>query len=74
MKVTTKGQVTIPVSIRDYLGILPHAQVDFRITNGSVVLVRADAKTGDSGRFSTLRGVLKGKRTTAEWMRDTRGN
>jgi AbrB family looped-hinge helix DNA binding protein len=73
MKVTTKGQVTIPASIRDYLGILPHTQVDFRVLNGSVVLSRAATRSGGSGKFSALRGVLKGKRTTAEWMRDTRG-
>jgi len=42
MKVTTKGQVTIPARIRDYLGIYPHTNVDFRIAGGRVILVKPD--------------------------------
>lgn len=73
MKVTTKGQVTIPARIRDYLGIAPHSDVDFLITDGTVVLVQKEASQGSQSRFSTLRGVLKGKSTTRQWMRETRG-
>jgi len=73
MKVTTKGQVTIPVRIRDYLGIAPHAHVDFRITNGTVVVLKQEAPPGRRNRFSEMRGVLKGTRTTQEWMHKTRG-
>ncbi len=72
MKVTTKGQVTIPARIREYLGIAPHSDVDFRIAKGVVVLVKQKKRKGDSGRFSELRGVLRGGRTTREWMRETR--
>jgi len=74
MKVTTKGQVTIPVRIRDYLGIAPHSDVDFRITSGTVVLVKHQVSRGTRNRFSALRGILKGPRTTQQWMRETRGN
>ena len=73
MKVTTKGQVTIPVRIRDYLGIFPHADVDFRIMGGRVILVKPDAAKAASGRFLSMRGILKGKLTTKKWMQDTRG-
>ncbi|MFO8090239.1 MAG: AbrB/MazE/SpoVT family DNA-binding domain-containing protein [Desulfatiglandaceae bacterium] len=73
MKVTTKGQVTIPARIRDYLGIAPHADVDFRITDGDVVLFKHEDFTEERNRFSVLRGVLKGTRTTREWMQETRG-
>ncbi len=73
MKVTTKGQVTIPVHIRNYLGIAPHADVDFRITDGAVVLLKHEDPPEGRKRFSALRGVLKGRRTTQEWMRATRG-
>ena len=73
MKVTTKGQVTIPARIRDYLGIAPHADVDFRITDGAVVLLKHEAPPEGQNRFSALRGVLKGTRTTREWMQETRG-
>lgn len=74
MKVTTKGQVTIPARIRDYLGIAPHSDVDFRIAGGDVVLIKHEPSRGASGRFAPLRGVLKGKFTTRDWMRKTRGD
>lgn len=74
MKVTTKGQVTIPARIREYLHIPPHGNVDFRISRGAVVLVRHE-DTDEPGRaFAELRGVLKGTRTTQTWMQATRGN
>jgi AbrB family looped-hinge helix DNA binding protein len=72
MKVTTKGQVTIPARIREYLDIAPHSDVDFRISGGVVVLVKHEDDDAQSGRFAALRGVLKGCRTTKEWMRATR--
>lgn len=74
MKVTTKGQVTIPARIRDYLGIAPHSEVDFRIAGGTVVLIKSESSAATRGRFSDLRGVLKGARTTQQWMRETRGS
>ncbi len=74
MKVTTKGQVTIPARIREYLGIAPHSDVDFRVSNGQVVLVKQEDDRGARGKFAPLRGVLKGNRTTRQWMRETRGN
>ena len=74
MRVTTKGQVTIPVRIREYLGIAPHSEVDFQIADGMVILVKPD--TADSGvnKFSSMRGTLKGGLTTQQWMRKTRGD
>ena len=74
MKVTTKGQVTIPARIREYLDIAPHSDVDFHINGGAVVLVKHKDADEHGGRFAALRGVLKGTRTTREWMRATRGN
>lgn len=53
--VTTKGQVTIPKSVRDYLGIHPGSKVDFRQTDdGQIVLVSAEIKA--TSRFAQLRG------------------
>jgi antitoxin PrlF len=74
MKVTTKGQVTIPARIREYLAIAPHSDIDFRITGKAVLLIKQDAPKGIRGRFSALRGILKGTRTTKQWMRETRGD
>ena len=74
MKVTTKGQVTIPARIREYLDIMPHADVDFRVSDGVVVLVKHEDPDERGRKFAALRGVLKGTRTTREWMHATRGN
>ena len=53
---TSKGQVTIPKPVRDFLGIVPGTQVDFhRAADGTVVLTRADRKQPAS-RFARLRG------------------
>nr|VFJ64366.1 MAG: hypothetical protein BECKFM1743C_GA0114222_103673 [Candidatus Kentron sp. FM]VFJ64841.1 MAG: hypothetical protein BECKFM1743A_GA0114220_103653 [Candidatus Kentron sp. FM]VFK15328.1 MAG: hypothetical protein BECKFM1743B_GA0114221_103663 [Candidatus Kentron sp. FM] len=42
------------------------------IVPGSAALEKAQA--GNRDRFSALRGVLKGTRTTQQWMRETRGD
>jgi AbrB family looped-hinge helix DNA binding protein len=41
MRVTSKGQVTIPIDIRDQFGIQPNTEVRFVVRNGSVVLEKA---------------------------------
>lgn len=38
MRITSKGQVTIPQAIRERFGLLPHTAVQFREENGKVVL------------------------------------
>lgn len=73
MKVTTKGQVTIPAPIREYLGISPHTEVDFRISNGAVVLLKQEEAADGASKFHKLRGALKGRLSTHKWMRETRG-
>ena len=75
MKLTTKGQVTIPKKIREYLFLAAHDDVDFVIKDGEAVLVKApDA----CSRFQfhvndKMRGKGLTKMTTDEIMRLTRG-
>jgi len=72
--VTTKGQVTIPKPVRDFLGIVPGTRVDFqRAADGSVVLTRADDKRPTS-RFSKLRGHAGKGLSTDAIMALTRGD
>lgn len=40
MRITSKGQVTIPQSIREQTGLLPNTEVDFLVEDGSVRLVK----------------------------------
>jgi len=42
MRITTKGQVTIPQHIRERLGLLPHTEVDFTLEGDVAYLRKAD--------------------------------
>lgn len=73
MRVTTKGQVTIPQHIRKYLNIQARSEVDFLIDeDGNVLLVKLPEKK--ESKFARFRGILKGQITTSEWMEATRGD
>lgn len=48
MRITTKGQVTIPQGIREQLGLLPHTEVEFSVERGRAVL-RPAAKAPTRG-------------------------
>ncbi len=73
MKVTIKGQVTIPQNIREKLGITPATEIDFIEENGRVFLVKKKGSNGISRKFRNLRGISKIKMTTDEIMALTRG-
>lgn len=76
MKVTTKGQVTIPQHIRRFLGVSAYSDVDFQICDDLVILVKTNGdKTSDeySSRFASLRGSKRDGLSTDEWMNVTRG-
>ena len=72
MKVTVKGQVTIPQKIREKLGITPLTEVDFIEDKGRVYLVRKSAADSNRSRFRKLRGISTVKMTTDEIMALTR--
>jgi AbrB family looped-hinge helix DNA binding protein len=44
MRITSKGQVTIPAEIREKAGLLPHTEVEFRFDGKVVRIVRARTK------------------------------
>ena len=71
MKVTTKGQVTIPQAIREYLGITAHTEVDFVMQDAHVLLV-AKGDTAKKSKFSKVVGILNKKWTTDGLMKMTR--
>jgi AbrB family looped-hinge helix DNA binding protein len=74
MRVTTKGQVTIPQEIREKLNIKPASNVDFKIAeDGRVYIVKTEDSDNKSNRFSRLRGAGTVKMSTDEIMALTRG-
>jgi antitoxin PrlF len=71
--ITSKGQVTIPKPIRDYLGIGPGSQVNFRRTaDGDIRIEKADGPREPS-RFARARGSAGPGMTTDELMALLRG-
>lgn len=76
MRITSKGQVTIPIEIREKAGLLPNTEVDFVLVRGGVRLVKAKAK-GRRGRgdevIRRLRGSGTVRMSTDEIMALTRG-
>lgn len=72
--VTSKGQVTIPKSVRDHLGIAPGSEVEFRRTaDGTVVIEKADGTTHPS-RLARLVGIAGPGPFTDEILAITRGD
>ncbi len=74
MHITSKGQVTIPVAIRENMGFLPHTEIAFRVEKNRIYLEKVDKKTtrGDA-LIQQLRGKATVKMTTDEIMALTRG-
>ncbi len=74
MRVTTKGQVTIPQEIRQKLGITPAVEIDFIEEEGRVYLVKRAVQPRKESKFRKLRGIANVQMTTDEIMALTRGD
>jgi AbrB family looped-hinge helix DNA binding protein len=76
MRLTSKGQVTIPADIREKLGLLPNTEVEFEI-DGDAVRVRKVAQpkglTRGQALIAHMRGRGTGRLTTDQIMQLTRG-
>ena len=74
MKVTTKGQVTIPIGIRKRTGLLPNTDVEFLVSGGNVILKKsANHRRRGNRLISAMRGRATRKMSTDEIMALTRG-
>ncbi|MFZ0389133.1 MAG: AbrB/MazE/SpoVT family DNA-binding domain-containing protein [Calditrichia bacterium] len=72
MRVTKKGQVTIPAHIREMLGIMTESEVEFKEENGRVYIRKA-SRNSKNNRIRQYRGVATVKMKTDEIMKLTRG-
>jgi AbrB family looped-hinge helix DNA binding protein len=76
MRITSKGQVTIPADIRERAGLLPDTDVEF-VMEGHVVQIRPAAQPRSDSRgaklVAHLRGRGDGTMSTDEIMALTRG-
>jgi AbrB family looped-hinge helix DNA binding protein len=75
MRVTSKGQVTIPIEVREKLGIMPNTEVEFELHGNAARLVKVRAKrTGGRGAaiVARLKGTADVKMSTDEILALTR--
>jgi AbrB family looped-hinge helix DNA binding protein len=63
MRITSKGQVTIPQDVRDFAGFQPGTEVEFLIGDDGVVRVIAAGTAEDDSR---LRAAIAGLRGSAD--------
>ena len=63
MRITTKGQVTIPRDVREKMGFLPHSEVEF-VVEGNLVYLRKEDGAPKRGQKLDYRlrwrGVIEG--------------
>jgi AbrB family looped-hinge helix DNA binding protein len=78
MRITSKGQVTIPADIRERAGLLPNTEVEFALEGDKVTLTRAAGRPKKPSRGEQIVARLRGrgdiKLTTDEIMALTRGD
>jgi len=74
MRITSKGQVTIPQEIREQLGLMPETEVRFEVV-GNVVQIRKATEGGRRGQrvLNALSGSATTHMSTDEIMALTRG-
>jgi AbrB family looped-hinge helix DNA binding protein len=77
MRITAKGQVTIPQDLREQAGLMPGTDVEFKLAAGGVRLVKAKPgprrKTRGQKLVARLRGKGDFKMTTDEIVALMRG-
>jgi AbrB family looped-hinge helix DNA binding protein len=73
MRITSKGQVTIPIEIREKLGLLPDSEVVFELERDSVRIRKAPAARNRGRRLlERMRGAAGPGMSTDEIMALTR--
>ncbi len=73
MRVTIKGQVTIPIHVRKKMGIALNSEIDFKEENGKFYLTNKMSPTTKKSKFNRFRGAATVKMSTEEIMALTRG-
>ena len=77
VRITSKGQVTIPMEIREELGLLPETEVQFRVRGKTAIIEKVPGDPARGTRGAALVARLRGSGTvtmsTDEIMALTRG-
>ena len=70
-KITSKGQITLPMALRRRLGLVPGLQVEFIEDEHGIRMVRHVERADLDAVKGCLKGVLK--ESSAEYLAQTRG-
>ena len=74
MRITSKGQVTIPQEIRLRLGLQPETEVEFDVVGNTVRMRKVEGRPGRGrGIVDRLRGRATARLTTDQILALTRG-
>jgi len=73
MRITSKGQVTIPKNMRDRFGLQPETEVEFVAEGNALRLVHASGSQRGSKLVKKMRGMATSGMSTDEIMALTRG-
>jgi antitoxin PrlF len=73
MRVTSKGQVTIPQNVRKQLGITPGSEVDFQLDEAGARLIRLNPGDGKA-LAADMRARATVAMSTEQIMALTRGD
>jgi AbrB family looped-hinge helix DNA binding protein len=74
MRLTSKGQVTIPLEIREQIGLLPLSEVEFEVDGDAVKIRKArHSRTRGQALVDRMRGRATNRMTTDEILALTRG-
>lgn len=60
MRITSKGQVTIPIEVREKLGLLPNTEVAFEVQGNTARIVKVSGKRAQ-GRGAEVVAGLRGR-------------
>lgn len=77
MRITSKGQVTIPIDIREKAGLMPNTDVEFKFDGKVVQIIPSKGRVGQSRgarAVARLRGTGDVAMSTDEIMALTRGD
>lgn len=73
MRITSKGQVTIPAEIREEAGLLPGTEVEFELERGKAVIKKvADSRRRGRKLVEAMKGKGTVRMSTDEIMALTR--
>ena len=72
MRITSKGQVTIPAEIRERFGFMPNSCIDFIEEEEKIYIVKSAPSFAGENPFDFVRGKADKRMSTEDIMKLTR--